>query len=94
MDANNNIYRGELGQQLTDVHGLGIKEVVGDFTTKQLGATYSQGREPIDAIGATSDVTVANACMMLVGYGVGDHRLFVVDFATETVVGTGFQKIV
>jgi hypothetical protein len=77
-----------------DLHGLGIKEVVGDFTTKQLGATYFRGRKPIDAIWATSDVTVANACMMPVGYGVGDHHLFVVDFAIETVVGTGLQKIV
>jgi hypothetical protein len=77
-----------------DLHGLGMKEVVGDFTTKQLGATYFQGREPIDAIWATSDVTVVNVCMMPVGYGVGDHRLFVVDFATEMVVGTSLQKIV
>jgi hypothetical protein len=76
MDAIENIYRGESGQQLTDLHGLGMEEVVGDFTTKQLGATYFWGRKPIDAIWATSDVTVANACMMLVGYGVGDHRLF------------------
>jgi hypothetical protein len=71
-----------------------MKEVMGDFTTKQLGATYFWGREPINAIWATNDVMVANACMMPVGYGVGDHRLFVVDFATETVVGTGLQKIV
>jgi hypothetical protein len=83
-----------MGQQLMDLHGLGMKEVVGDFTTKQLGATYFWGCEPIDAIWATSDVTVANVCMMPVGYGVGDHRLFVVDFATETVVGTSLQKIV
>jgi hypothetical protein len=34
MDANENIYWGELGQQLMDLHGLGMKEVVGDFTTK------------------------------------------------------------
>ena len=67
---------------------------MGDFTTKQLGATYFQGHKPIDAIWATSDVTVANACMMPVGYGVRDHRLFVVDFATETVVGISLQKIV
>ncbi len=77
-----------------DLNGLGMKEVVGDFTTKQLGATYFRGRKPIDAIWATSDVTVANACMMPVGYGVGNHHLFVVDFATEMVVGTGLQKIV
>jgi hypothetical protein len=94
MDATKNIYWGKLGQQLMELHGLGMKEVVGDFTTKQLGATYFQGHKPIDAIWATSDVTVANACMMPLEYGVGDHHIFVVYFATETLVGTGLQKIV
>jgi hypothetical protein len=40
MDANKNIYRGKSGQQLMKLHGLGIKEVVGDFNIKQLRATY------------------------------------------------------
>jgi hypothetical protein len=94
MDANKNIYRGILGQQLIRLHGLGMKTVVGDFTSKQLGATYFQVHEPIDALCATSDVTVANACVMPVGYGVGDHHLFIVDFSTATLVNTGSQKII
>jgi hypothetical protein len=78
---------------LTDLHGLGMKEVVGEFTARKLGATYFQGSMPIDAIWATSDVTVANACVMPVGYGIGKHCLFVVDFATTS--GTGcMQKII
>ncbi len=32
LDANETIYRAELGQQLTDLHGLGMKKVVGEFT--------------------------------------------------------------
>jgi hypothetical protein len=42
LDANKNIYRGQLGRQLTDLHGVGmkVKEVIGDITTKTLGATY------------------------------------------------------
>jgi hypothetical protein len=94
MNTNKNIYRGKLGQQRMELHGLGIKEMVGDFTTTQLGATYFQGRKPIDAIWATCNITVANACMMLFEYGVGDHHLFVVDFTTVMLVGTGLQKIV
>jgi hypothetical protein len=39
LDANKSIYLGEMGRELTDLHGLGMKEVVGEFTTKQLGAT-------------------------------------------------------
>ena len=30
---------------------------------------------------------------MPVGYGVGDHRLFVVDFRTSSLVGDGINKI-
>jgi hypothetical protein len=95
LDANKNIYRGELGQELMDLHGLGMKDIVREFTARKLGATYFQGSVPINTIWATSDVTVANACVMPVGYGVGDHCLFVVDFATTLLVGTGcVQKII
>ncbi len=49
LDANENIYRAELGRQLADLHGLGMKEVAGDFMGRQLGATFFRGSEPIDA---------------------------------------------
>jgi hypothetical protein len=92
MGANKNIYWGKSGQQLMELHGLGMKEAVGDFPTKQLGATYFRGCKPIGAIWATSDMTVANVCMMPVGYGVGDYHLFVMDSATAMFVGTSSQK--
>jgi hypothetical protein len=71
-----------------------MKEVVGDFTVQQLGATYFCGSEPIDGVWATGDITVTNACVMPVGFGVGDHWLFVVDFATTTLVGSGLTTVV
>jgi hypothetical protein len=71
-----------------------MKEVVGDFTTWQLGATYFRGSKPIDGVWATGDITVTNVCMMPVGFGVGDHRLFVVNFATTTLVGSGLTTVV
>ncbi len=88
LDANENIYRAELGWQLMDLCSLGMKEVVGEFTGRQLGATFFRGSEPIDAIWSTSDLKVAHACVMLVGYGVSDHHLFVVDFSTASMIGT------
>ncbi len=95
LDANENIYLGEMGWKLTDLHGLGMKEVVGEFTTKRLGAMYFQGSAPINAVWATSNVAMVNACVMPVGYGVGDHRLFVVDFATALLVRAGcLQQII
>jgi hypothetical protein len=94
LDANENIYRAELGWQLMDLHSLDMKEVVRDFTGRQLGATFFRGSEPIDAIWATSDLEVAHACVMPVGYGVGDHSLFVVDFSTALMIGTCPPKII
>jgi hypothetical protein len=61
-------------------------------TETRLGATYFRESVPIDAVWATSNVAVVNACVMPVGYGVGDHCLFVVDFATALLVGTGCSQ--
>ncbi len=87
MDANQNVYTKEIGRVLTDVDSLGMVETVGEYTGKTLGATYFRGTMPIDAVWATGDVEVEGACMMPVGYGVGDHRLFVVDFSTAPSLG-------
>jgi hypothetical protein len=94
LDAHENIYRAKLGRQLTNLHGLGMKEVVGEFMGRRLGATFFRGSEPIDPIWATSDLEVAHACVMPVGYGVGDHHLFVVDFSTSSMIGMCPPKII
>jgi hypothetical protein len=94
LDANENIYRGELGWQLTKLGGLGMREVVGEFTARQLGATHFRGSKPIDGVWTTDDTNMTNACVMPVGFGVGDHRLFVIDLATTTLVGSGTTTVV
>ena len=94
MDANEDIYKKSWGKVLTDVDGLNMSEVVGDFTGKKIGATHFRGSKPIDAVWATKDLTVASACVMPVGYGVGDHRLFVIDFLTSSLIGSNPPRIV
>ncbi len=74
--------------------GPGMKEVVGEFAARQLGAKYFYGSKPIDGVWATGNITVTNACVMLVGFGVGDHWLSVIDFATTTLVGSGLTTVV
>ena len=71
-----------------------MSEVVGDFTCQKVGATYFRGSTPIDGVWATSDVTVVGACVMPVGYGVGDHRLFIIDFLKSCLVGASPPSIV
>ena len=48
--------------------GLEMKEVVGEFTGKKIGPTHFRGQLPIDGIWATTDITIANACIMPAGY--------------------------
>jgi hypothetical protein len=71
-----------------------MKEVVGEFTGKRLGATEFRGSKPIDTIWATEDVEIAEACVMPVGYGIGDHRMFVVDIIAESLLGNKPTQIV
>jgi hypothetical protein len=73
LDGNENIYQADIGCQLTDLHGLCMKEVVVDFTGRQIGATFFKGCKPIDEIWAASDLKVAHACAMPVCYGIRDH---------------------
>ena len=50
MDANQHIYKKSIGKALVNEEGLGMTEVVGDFTGKQVGATFFRGSDPIDGI--------------------------------------------
>ena len=75
LNANEDIYKKSIGKALTLVEGLGMKEVVGEFTGKKIGPTYFRGKKPIDGIWATTDIQVCGACIMPASYGIGDHRL-------------------
>jgi exonuclease III len=94
MDANEDVYRKSIGKALTDPEGLNMREVVGDFTGGKLGATYFRGSKLIDAVWATQDLIITGACVMPAGFGVGDHRLFVVDIQASSMIGTNPPKIV
>jgi hypothetical protein len=87
MDANEDMYKKSLGKSLTSSEGLNMVEVVGEFTGKRIGATFFRGSKPIDGVWATQDLVVTHACVMPSGFGVGDHRLFVVDFQEESLIG-------
>lgn len=67
---------------------------MGDFTGQQLGARYFRGSKPFDAVWATPDVQVVGTCVVPASFGVGDHRLFQVDFRAMSLVGAAPPKIV
>ena len=69
-----------MGNTLTKVDWLGMREVVGAFTGRKLGATFFRDTSPIDGAWATPDILVTGTCVMLAGHGVGDHWLLIVIF--------------
>lgn len=73
--------------------GLGMKEVIKDFTGEELGPTYFCGSTPINGVWATTNVQIANACVMPAGYGFGDHRLFIVDIVSLSLIGDNPPRI-
>jgi hypothetical protein len=93
MDANEDIYRKLIGKLLMKKDGLNMSEVVGDFTGKKIGPTFFWGSKPIDGIWATPNVVVTHVCVMPVGYGVGNHCLFVVDFQEASLIGKAPHRI-
>jgi hypothetical protein len=89
LDTNQNIYTQALGKLLTDSEGLGMIEGVGRYTGKNIRSTQFRGQLLIDGIWTTPNVTVSNACIMPAGYGIGDHRLFIIDLHNALLVGPG-----
>jgi hypothetical protein len=70
-----------------------MKEVIKEYTSEELGPTYFRGSKPIDGIWITPDVQIANACVMPAGYGIGDHRLFIVDIVASSMIGNDPPRI-
>ncbi len=68
-------------------------EVVGEFTGKNIGPTFFWGSKPIDGIWTTTDVILMHACIMLAGFGVGDHCLFVIDMQAASLIGEEPLKV-
>jgi len=87
IDANQHIYHGRLGKELTDQEGLNLVEPVHATTGVHIGPTFFRGSKPIDGVWVSKDLHVTNAAVLPVGHGVGDHRMFVLDITNDTFVG-------
>jgi hypothetical protein len=51
------------------------------------GATFFWGSRPIDGLWVSKDLDISNACVMPFGFGVGDHRAFILGIPLESLVG-------
>ena len=58
------------------------------------GGTFFQGSKPIDGLWTSSDLDISNACVMPFGYGIGNHRAFILDIPIKLLIGEDPVEIV
>ena len=93
LDTNGDRYKKKFVKDLVQTSELDMIEVVGSFTGQKVGPIFFRGKDPVDGVWATPDVAITGACVMPVGYGVGDHRMFVIDFLTYSLIGCNPPQI-
>ena len=94
MDHNEHMYNGLLGKALGERDSLNLQEVILVCTGAPTGAMFFCGSQPIDGLWTSDDLDISNACVMPFGYGVGDHRAFVLDIPLLSLVGDNPVRIV
>jgi hypothetical protein len=94
MDHNEHTYDAPLGRVLSDPGGLALQEAVLEHTGKRTCATFFRESKPIDGLWVTSDIEIANACVMPFGYRIDDHRMFVLNITLESLTRRNPTKVV
>ena len=94
MDHNEHVYDEMLGKTLSNRNGLNLQELILKQTGIQTGATFFRGSQPIDGLWVSDDLDISNACVMPFGYGVGDHRPFVLDIPLQSLIGVNPVRII
>ncbi len=94
LDHNEHVIDGSLGKALANKEGPDLREAIRVHTGASPGATFFRGSRPIDGLWVSSELEISNACIMPFGFGVGDHRAFILDIPLESLVGVNPVKIV
>ena len=69
-------------------------EVCRHHTGVPIPPTFQRGSVPINGIFATQGIKCVNVFILPHLGGVGDHRCFILDLSSESVIGTSFPNIV
>ncbi len=94
MDHNKHMINGLLGKALADKKGLDLQEANVQHTGASPDMTFFRGPKPINRLWISSDLDISNACVMPFGYGIGNHRAFILDILIKLLVGVDPVKIV
>ncbi len=92
MDANEHVLKGKFNKALTRT-GLDMEE----FTHKCWGPnqpyTHISGSIPINGRYKLSEIEVLNVCMLPFLDSPGDHRAFIIDISTRSLLGEFRYKV-
>jgi hypothetical protein len=92
MDANKHVLKGKFNKVLTRT-GLDMEE----FTHKSWGpnqpCTHIKGSVPVDGGYKLSEIEVLNVCMLPFLDSPGNHRAFIIDISTRSLLGEFRYKV-
>jgi len=91
-DLNENVYTGRITKRLAQ-EDLGMTEQCLKVNGVRLPATHVSGSRPIDGVFATPGITSVNAMVLPLYGNLGDHRCLIIDFTSESVLGTVFPRV-
>ena len=91
-DFNENVYSGRIAKRL-EQSDLNFSEQCLGCTGTHIPPTFRDGIMPIDAVYATAGIECVNAYILPHKGGIGDHRCFILDFSSASIIGTRFQNI-
>ncbi len=92
-DFNENVYTGQIAKCLAQADFNFSEQCLG-CTGRHILPTFRDGVMPIDAVYATAGIKCVNVHILPHKGEIGDHRCFIIDFSSSSVIGTRFQNIV
>jgi hypothetical protein len=86
LDANQNVYDGPLGQALSEPP-YNMHCLLESATGSRVPNSHFRGKDPITTIFGSAGLVVGDGMCYPHWYGVGDHRVFVVEVSAESLFG-------
>ena len=93
VDANSDVYDGILAKAL-NADDINMREVCREILGRKSPNSHHSGSLPITGIFATSGLACSHVLQSGHNFGIGDHRLFVLDVNLASLVGHEFKKLV
>ncbi len=92
-DFNENDYSGEISTVLAG-EDLRMTDICYQTTGELLPPTHSRGSTLIDAVFGTAGLVCSTASLLPFNVGIGNHRIFIVDFSLESILCNVFLCVI